>query len=86
MANAGMKPFQILPSGMGNPAIYLNAANDFGAVQVGKSADLILLEGNPLKDIANLSRRAGVMLRGQWLAESEIQKRLEAIAAMYVTK
>jgi hypothetical protein len=44
-------------------------------------ADLILLDANPLADVGNVQRRAGVMARGRWLPESEIQKRLEAIAA-----
>ena len=47
----------------------------------GKRADLILLNANPLENISNTERRAGVMVNGRWLPESEIQKRLEEIAA-----
>jgi len=43
--------------------------------------DLILLEANSLVDLANLQRRARVMLRGQWLVEADTQTRLKDIAA-----
>ncbi len=43
----------------------------------------MLLEANPLTDIANVAKRAGVMVRGRWLPESEIRAKLEAIAAEY---
>jgi hypothetical protein len=48
-----------------------------------RSADLILVNGDPLKDLSNTARRAGVMVRGRWLGEEEIQKRLAAIAASF---
>jgi hypothetical protein len=49
------------------------------------AADLILFDGNPLKDVANVAKRAGVMLRGRWLPESELVRMLDAIAASYKT-
>ena len=42
---------------------------------------LVLLNGNPLTNIASTENRAGVMVNGRWIAESEIQKRLAEIAA-----
>ena len=47
----------------------------------GHRADLLLLEANPLDDVGNVARRAGVMVRGRWLPEAEIQTRLARIAA-----
>jgi imidazolonepropionase-like amidohydrolase len=83
MVKAGLTPYQVLESGTRNPAIYLKAANEFGTVEVGKRADLILVEDNPLKDVANVSKRAGVMVNGRWLAESELRKMLDDLAATY---
>jgi imidazolonepropionase-like amidohydrolase len=74
-----------LESGTRNAAIYLNAEKEFGTVEVGKAADLILVNGNPLKDVTNVAKRAGVMLRGRWLPESELARMLDAIAASYKT-
>jgi len=52
-------------------------------VAAGQRADLLLLSGNPLADLANVARRAGVMVNGRWLPEADIRARLERIAAAY---
>lgn len=39
----------------------------------------VLLEANPLQSVANLSKRAGVMVRGRWLPESELRRMLENV-------
>jgi len=83
MAAAGLTPQQILASGTRNAARYFGAEQEFGSVAAGQRADLILLNGNPLTDLANVGRRAGVMVNGRWLPEAEIQARLERIAAAY---
>ena len=54
-------------------------------MEVGKAADLILVDGNPLKDVTYVAKRAGVTLRGRWLPESELARMLDAIAASYKT-
>ncbi len=79
MASAGMTPFEILASGTRNAAEHFGSEG-FGQVAVGRRADLILLEANPLDDLANMARRAGVMVRGRWLPEAEIQARLAEFA------
>lgn len=83
MAAAGLTPQQILVAGTRNAARYFGAEQEFGSVAAGQRADLILLNGNPLADLANVGRRAGVMVNGRWLPEAEIQARLERIAAAY---
>jgi imidazolonepropionase-like amidohydrolase len=81
MVECGFTPFEVLQSGTRAPAEYFGALSEFGTVEVGRRADLILLEANPLQNVANVSRRAGVMVRGRWLPETEIQERLAKIAA-----
>jgi imidazolonepropionase-like amidohydrolase len=83
MVRCGMTPYQILHSGTKNVGDYFKAKDNFGTVEVGKRADLILLEANPLQDVANVSRRVGVMLRGRWMPETELRQRLDQIAASY---
>jgi imidazolonepropionase-like amidohydrolase len=80
MIAAGMKPFDVLESGTRNVAEYFGTLKQTGTVETGKRADLILLEANPLTDVANVSKRAGVMVNGKWLPESEIRARLTKIA------
>jgi imidazolonepropionase-like amidohydrolase len=81
MADAGLTPYEILVSGTRNVGDYFKNQDTFGRIEAGQRADLILLEANPLDDVGNIAKRAGVMVRGQWLPESEIQSRLAAIEA-----
>jgi imidazolonepropionase-like amidohydrolase len=83
MQDAGMSNYEILKTGTYNVGEYFNSRDAFGTVAVGRRADLVLLQGNPLADLQNLTRRDGVMLRGRWLPQSEIQDRLDRIAASY---
>lgn len=80
MAAAGLTPYEVLVTGTRNPAAYFGTPEAFGTVQPGRRADLILLEANPLQDLANVQRRVGVMARGHWLPEPLIQERLSEIA------
>jgi hypothetical protein len=81
MAEVGFTPFEILESGTRNVALYFGTVSETGTVEQGKGADLVLLEANPLEDISNVSRRAGVVVAGRWIPEREIQERLEKLAA-----
>jgi imidazolonepropionase-like amidohydrolase len=81
MIDAGMTPEDVLRAGTASVGAHVRG--DFGRVAVGQRADFILLDANPLEDVGNVQKRAGVMLRGRWIPESEIAKRLEAIAASY---
>jgi imidazolonepropionase-like amidohydrolase len=83
MVRAGMTPFQVLASGTTNVARFFGTENESGTVSTGKRADLLLLDANPLQNIDNIQRRAGVMVNGRWLPESEIQTRLGQIAARH---
>jgi len=77
--DAGMTPYQVISSGTRVVGDYFG--ENFGTIAVGQSADLILVDGNPLEDIENVSRISGVVARGRYVSREEIQKRLEAIAA-----
>ena len=76
----GYSPYEALESGTLKVAQYFGTA-DTGTVAQGKRADLILLNANPLTNIASTENRAGVMVNGRWIPESDIQKRLTEIAA-----
>jgi hypothetical protein len=72
---AGLTPYQALATGTRAVAAHFNL-DRAGIVDTGKQADLVLLDANPLQDIANTSKIAGVMIGGRWLPKSEIDKRL----------
>lgn len=79
MVEAGLTPYQVLETGTRNAARYFGT-EEWGIIAPGRAADLVLLEGNPLQDIGNTRRIAGVMLRGRWLPAAELQRRLDEIA------
>ena len=83
MADAGMSPYEILVSGTRHVGEYFQGYDTFGTVAAGRRADLILTNSNPLDDVANVADRAGVMVRGVWKSEAEIQEGLAAIAASF---
>jgi len=80
MVEAGLTPYEVLVTGTRNPAEYFGVPEEFGTIESGRRADLILLKANPLDDISNVQKRAGVMVRGEWMPESYIRERLEEIA------
>lgn len=84
---SGLTPYQVLESGTKNVGRYaaeeLKLDGRFGTVAAGQRADLVLLDGNPLDDVGNLTRRAGVMVRGRWLSAEELRTGLEELAARY---
>jgi imidazolonepropionase-like amidohydrolase len=81
MADAGMGNWEILESGTKNVGDYFQRQDTFGTIAVGRRADLLLLNADPMDDVGNVADRAGVMVRGDWLSEAEIQARLAEIAA-----
>jgi imidazolonepropionase-like amidohydrolase len=83
MAASGLSPYRVLDAATRAAAESAGQLSDWGTtVAVGKRADLLLLEANPLENVSNASRRVGVMVRGRWVPEMEIQNRLKQIAAM----
>ena len=75
---AGLTPYQALKTGTANVGVYFGAEATTGTVAVGKRADLILVDANPLADITNTSKIAGVVVNGRWLPRGELDARLAA--------
>jgi imidazolonepropionase-like amidohydrolase len=82
MRAAGLPPAAILAAATRNPAACIDRSNEIGTIEIGKRADLVLLDANPLEDIENIVRRSGVMLRGAWYSSDELDKAARALAAL----
>jgi imidazolonepropionase-like amidohydrolase len=81
LVQAGLTPMQALQTATINPAKFLNLQDKLGTVEQGKIADLVLLEANPLDDITNTQRIAGVVVNGRYLPKSDLQKMLADVEA-----
>jgi len=65
LVEAGLTPAEALRAATLDAARYAGMTDEFGTVAVGKRADLVLLAGNPLEDIANTRRIRAVLLNGR---------------------
>jgi imidazolonepropionase-like amidohydrolase len=71
---AGLSPYQALRAATADAGRFLERPG-LGTITVGAPADLMLLEGNPLADIAHARRLAGIVLRGEWLSVAALRAR-----------
>jgi Amidohydrolase family len=76
MVAGGMKPATALQTATVNPARYLGREMTLGTIAAGRSADLVLLDANPLEDIANVRRIRAVVTAGRFLDRSALDQLL----------
>jgi cytosine/adenosine deaminase-related metal-dependent hydrolase len=77
---AGLTPMEALQTATRNPAVFLNRLAETGTVEKGKRADLVLLDADPLEDIANTRRIRAVVLAGRYFARPDLDRMLRGIA------
>ena len=72
LSRCGMSNGQILASTTRRAAEWLGTLADRGTAEAGKRADLVLLDANPLENIANTRRISGVIVGGHYLSRAEL--------------
>src|SRR5204863_9596483 len=77
---AGLTPLAALQAATINPARFLHGTDSLGTVDVGKVADLVLLDGDPLSDIHNVSRIAAGVVNGRLIDGAERERLLNDAA------
>lgn len=80
LADAGLPNYAVLAAATRNAHEYLGTINRLGTIEKGKQADMLLLNANPLNDISAAGDRAGVMLKGKWYTQAELDAWLDEIA------
>ena len=78
-AKAGLSPAEALKTATINPAIYFSRENDFGTIDKGKIASMVVLDKNPLEDIRNTTSIHMVILRGSMMDRRQLESMLEKI-------
>jgi hypothetical protein len=84
LVGSGLTPLQALQAATINPARFLHATDSLGSVAAGKRADLVLLDADPLLDIANTKSIRAVIADGRLFDRARLDfmlQRVEAIAA-----
>jgi imidazolonepropionase-like amidohydrolase len=80
LVEAGLSPGEALQTATLNPAKFFDAVNDLGTVRPGRLADLVLLDADPLVDIANTRRIRAVVTDGQYLDRDALDRMLDLAA------
>ena len=77
LAQSGLTPMEALQTATLNAAAFLGKQSDYGTIQKGKVADIVLLGANPLENIANTQKIRGVVVAGRFLDQAALAGMLE---------
>jgi imidazolonepropionase-like amidohydrolase len=80
LVESGFSNFEALQAGTKNAGVIVNRMGrdgNFGTVETGQRADMLLLEENPLENVSYTRNRVGVMVRGKWYTQKQIDKKVE---------
>jgi imidazolonepropionase-like amidohydrolase len=79
--DVGMTPHEALQAATVHAAAFMGIDREVGAIEAGRQADMILLDANPLEDIAHTARISGVVLRGRYFDRAALDGLLQEVAA-----
>ena len=82
LVEAGMSPLGALQAATRNAALFMDASDRYGSIAVGKMADLVLLDADPLQDIRNTSKISEVFVRGQEFDRTALDQILNTAAEL----
>ncbi|MBA7543002.1 hypothetical protein ES705_35327 [subsurface metagenome] len=73
----GLTPYEAIATGTINASkiiMAITGKDDFGTIEVGKRADLILVNKNPLENVANIKDYQGVMVSSKWYSKKALEQ------------
>ena len=79
LVEAGLTPLEALRTATVNPARVLGMADSLGTIEADKLADLVLLDANPLADIANTRRIRAVVANGRLYRRADLDRLLAGV-------
>ena len=82
LVQAGLTPMQALQAATLNPARFMGRQTDLGTIETGKLADLVLLDANPLDDIANTRKINAVVYGGRLFPKASLDEMLTKVEAI----
>jgi hypothetical protein len=79
LVQSGFTPLQALQSATFNPALFTSKMDKYGVVELGRTADLVLLDADPLEDIRNTRKIFGVILGGKYYSRRDLDAMLQQV-------
>ena len=86
MVKYGLSPLEALQASMINGPAYFGLENEYGSIEKGKKASLLLLNKNPLENIENTRSIESVIIDGKYLSRSDLDRMLSEIKAWIKNK
>lgn len=80
LSEAGLSNYAVLEAATINPSLFFGTGDKVGTIAKGRQADVILLNANPLENISATENRSGVMLKGKYYTQAEMNKWLDEAA------
>jgi imidazolonepropionase-like amidohydrolase len=81
LTQAGLSPMQALQAATKNPADFMGTIKNQGTIEIGKNADLLILDENPLTDIRNTEKIRSLVIHGKLMDRSALDGLLQKAAA-----
>ena len=79
LVESGLTPYEAIKTGTVNAAIHMKKLSEFGTIEKGKRADVILCDANPFDDVTHISSPTGVMTNGIWYPRAALHKMLDEV-------
>lgn len=79
LADSGLSNFQALQAATVNPAKYLEISNELGELKIGSTANLIMLNANPLEDVTNLRKLDGVFIQNSYYSQKSLASKAKPV-------
>ncbi|MFX1566784.1 MAG: amidohydrolase family protein [Promethearchaeota archaeon] len=81
--SSGISPYETLKCATKNAAEFIGCLDKVGTVSVGKRADLLILNANPIEIITNTKKRFGLVFRGRWISQEYLNDQLEKLTESF---
>ena len=78
MVRSGLTPYQVYRTGAANAAAVVGFA-DTGVIREKFTADLVLVDADPLADVANFAKQTGTMVRGRWYPRADLLAKIKTM-------
>ena len=79
LVQSGFTPFQALQAATFNSALFVAKLDKYGVAERDHTADLVLLDANPLEDIHNTRKIFGVVMGGKYYSRNALDKMLDQV-------